>query len=265
MKKKLPTRSTKSFQNQKKKKKRRWLLPFGSGFAIVFAAFFLTRAQLPSQFSSQILPQNFCANSISCIHNLTASFENNAVGFFNGQIVTPPKIDLAMNANNSHVLGDTAPAGEKHIYVDLTNQILYAFQGNNLVMNTLISSGKWFPTPPGDYHIWEKIISTRMSGGSGADAYDLPGVPFVMFFSNDKVPASAGFSLHGAYWHDNFGHPMSHGCVNMREVDAEQLYNWADPQTMGSSTQATAENPGTTVSICSQVQTNNGAPPSCIE
>jgi hypothetical protein len=88
-----------------------------------------------------------------------------------------------------------------------------------------------------------------MSGGEGADYYYLPNVPFVMFFSNDKVAASRGFSLHGTYWHDNFGHAMSHGCVNMRTIDAQKLYEWVSPQTTGNTTLASDTNPGTVVTI----------------
>ena len=75
-----------------------------------------------------------------------------------------------------------------------------------------------------------------MKGGSGADAYDLPNVPYVMYFYQD-------FGLHGAYWHDNFGHMMSHGCINERFVDAKTLYEWADV--------------GTAVSICNSFSEPN--------
>ena len=88
-----------------------------------------------------------------------------------------------------------------------------------------------------------------MSGGSGADYYNLPNVPYVMFFSNNQVPASAGFSLHGTYWHNNFGHRMSHGCVNMKTTDVAKLYEWADPPTAGNTTRANDTNPGTKVTI----------------
>jgi hypothetical protein len=211
----------------------------------------------------------FCANSVSCIHNLTAQVENNAAGTFDGQTITPPKIDLASSGFTSTVLGAASPSagltGEKHIFVDLDQQKLYAFQGNTLFMDTLVSTGKWNPTPPGDYQIWIKLRSTRMSGGSGNDAYDLPNVPFVMFFANDKVSKGEGFSIHGAYWHDNFGHEMSHGCVNMRPIDAQMIYDWADPPTLSPTTYATAQNPGTTVSICQQVQLQEGSSPLCQE
>jgi hypothetical protein len=91
-----------------------------------------------------------------------------------------------------------------------------------------------------------------MKGGSKelGTYYDLPNVPYTMFFYNDKVPMMAGYSTHGAYWHNNFGHPMSHGCINMKISEAALLYYWADPA-LGdkSSIRATADNPGTHITI----------------
>lgn len=214
-------------------------------FTVLIAAFVFLKLSLA--------PKNIeCANSISCIKNLNVDVENGTIGTFEGKSVTPPKIDLASEASRKKVLGDSTATGVKHIYVNLTNQTLYAYQGTTLFMQTLISSGKWHPTPAGDYKIWIKLRATRMTGGEGADFYDLPNVPYTMFFANDEVPESAGFSLHGAYWHDNFGHPMSHGCVNMREVDAQKLYDWADPPTTGYTTTTSPDNPGTEVTIYGQ-------------
>lgn len=147
------------------------------------------------------------------------------------------------------VLGEATGTGEKHIYIDLDIQTLSAYQGDTLFMQVPISSGKWFPTPTGDFTIWEKVRATKMSGGEGADYYYLPNVPYVMFFSGSGVSAGRGFSLHGTYWHNNFGHPMSHGCVNMRTVDAEKLYYWADPATNGNVIVAGSGNPGTKITI----------------
>ncbi len=175
--------------------------------------------------------------------------ENNATGVFNGRKVTPPKIDLSQKEVKTTVLADETASGEKHIYVDLTHQTVSAYQGNNLFMQAFISSGKWFPTPPGEYAIWEKLRATRMTGGQGADFYDLPNVPYVMFFSGPNADAGRGFSLHGTYWHNNFGHPMSHGCVNMRTVDAKKLYDWVNPETVGTVTVADSGNPGTKITI----------------
>lgn len=202
--------------------------------------------------SKSIYQNNICANSLSCVQNLTVQVENEAVGVYEGKEVIPPKIDLAQEFQKPKVLGTELPTGPKHIYVDLTTQTLSAYQGDKLVMKTFVSTGRWGKTPTGEFSIWVKLRATRMSGGQGADYYNLPNVPFVMFFSNNEVSAAKGFSLHGAYWHNNFGYTMSHGCVNMRIVDAEALYNWADPITITNTTHATKDNPGTIVTIYGQ-------------
>jgi lipoprotein-anchoring transpeptidase ErfK/SrfK len=169
-----------------------------------------------------------CANSISCKQPPRFEAEVNALGEFNGRTVHAPNIMLSANENTNPVLGAKTSKGTKHIYVNLTTQTLSAYEGDTLFMQTPISSGLWGKTPSGDFTIWTKFRSTRMTGGSGADYYDLPNVPYVMFFSNNEVPGSAGFSIHGTYWHNNFGHAMSHGCVNMKTTDVAKLYEWAD-------------------------------------
>lgn len=224
-------------------------------------------ASLVFAVASLFLPRPFfpfCANSVSCIHNLNATVENEEVGVFAGQQVTPPQINLAEATATKNVLGETTGDGEKRIYVDLTTQTVYAYEGTTEIFKTLVATGKWGRTPTGDFKIWVKLRSTRMSGGSGADYYNLPNVPYTMFYYNDKVPKSAGYSLHGAYWHNNFGHEMSHGCVNLREVDAQTLYDWADPATESNTTHATSEKPGTIVSVCNRVEFQEGSLPSCV-
>jgi lipoprotein-anchoring transpeptidase ErfK/SrfK len=69
-----------------------------------------------------------------------------------------------------------------------------------------------------------------MSGGSKelGTYYYLPNVPYIMFFYNDQYAKKLGFSIHGAYWHNNFGKPMSHGCINMKPAEAAVIYNWAE-------------------------------------
>lgn len=191
-------------------------------------------------------PQFSCANSATCKSDLSASINNNAIGIFQGRKIIPPKIDLAMETLKNPVLGVRVSTDKKHIYVDLSTQTLYAYEGSTQIMKALISSGKWGRTPVGNFNIWQKLRATRMAGGSGADAYDLPNVPYVMYFHND-------FGLHGAYWHDNFGHTMSHGCVNMRPVDAQNLFNWADAPV--------SDQLGTAVSVCSQFK----EPGTCIQ
>lgn len=193
-----------------------------------------------------VKPPTPCANSKTCQTDLSVHIDNNTLGTFEGRTVVPPKMSLAMNTPSTSVLGASTATGDKHIYVDLSTQRLYAYQGSILVMNTFISSGKWDPSPVGNFHIWEKLVSTRMAGGSGADAYDLPNVPYVMYFYQD-------FGLHGAYWHNNFGYPMSHGCINERLTDAKALYDWADGPS--------GDQPGTAVSICNSFS----APNNCVQ
>lgn len=175
--------------------------------------------------------------------------EDENYGQFHGMHVTPPA--LATLKQVSRVLGTTAPT-DRHIEVDLTHQRLYAFQGGQKVFEFLVSTGKWGRTPTGTFRIWVKLKSTLMSGGSGADYYYLPNVPWVQFFYNDQIAKSRGFSLHGTYWHHNFGHPMSHGCVNMRIEDAAAIYAWTSPIVTDPklwATYATADNPGTEILI----------------
>lgn len=146
----------------------------------------------------------------------------------------------------------SATTDNKRIEVDLATQRLYAFEGDKKVYEFIISSGKWNRTPTGTFRIWVKLRYTKMEGGSKAlhTYYYLPNVPYVMFFANDEVPAWKGFGIHGTYWHNNFGRPMSHGCINMRTEDAEKIYYWANP-VLGDkpSVKATEENPGTPVII----------------
>lgn len=111
-----------------------------------------------------------------------------------------------------------APAdGRRWIEVDLSDQTLTAWQGDVPVLHSVVSTGKWStPTVTGQFQVGLKLDSQHMTG----DDYDLPGVPWVMYFYND-------YAIHGAYWHANFGTPTSHGCINMRIEDAEKLYAWA--------------------------------------
>jgi LysM repeat protein len=112
--------------------------------------------------------------------------------------------------------GNTGGGGKRFVVV-LSQQMLYAYEGETLVRSTPISSGTWqFPTVQGTYHIYARYVSARMRG----PGYDLPNVPYVMYFYK-------GYGLHGTYWHSNFGTPMSHGCVNMPTAEAEWAFNWS--------------------------------------
>ncbi len=107
--------------------------------------------------------------------------------------------------------------GEHWIDVDLSQQRVYAYAGDTVVNSFLVSTGTWqTPTPTGKYKVW---IRTRFSDMTGPGYY-LPDVPYVMYFHGD-------YGLHGTYWHNNFGTPMSHGCVNLSIPDAAWLYDFS--------------------------------------
>jgi lipoprotein-anchoring transpeptidase ErfK/SrfK len=92
----------------------------------------------------------------------------------------------------------------------------YAYAGDTVVNSFLVSTGTWLtPTVTGKFRIWIKL---RYSDMSGPDYY-LPNVPYVMYFYKD-------YGLHGTYWHNNFGTPMSHGCVNFSIPDAAWVYDF---------------------------------------
>ena len=133
------------------------------------------------------------------------------------------------------------PTEGRWIEVGLSKQALTAWEGETAIKRLIISTGTaWYPTVTGRYRIYYKVRSQTMRGFD----YYLPNVPHVMFFHR-------GFAIHGTYWHDNFGTPMSHGCVNLPAEDAEWLFSWAGPELPAGQwgVSATEENPGTLVVI----------------
>lgn len=123
----------------------------------------------------------------------------------------PPKEQIASVGN-----------GERWIDVDLTNQRVYAYEGDVVVNSFIVSTGTWrTPTVTGRYKIYVKVRVQDMRG----PGYHLRDVPHVMFFYGD-------YGLHGTYWHNNFGTPMSRGCVNLTIDDAAWLFNWASVGTV---------------------------------
>ncbi len=108
------------------------------------------------------------------------------------------------------------------IDVDLSEQTLTAYENGVPVHTTLVSTGlPKTPTPTGQFRIWIKLRTDDMAG----EDYYIEDVPYVMYFYQ-------GYGLHGVTWHGNFGHPMSHGCVNLPTEEAEWLFNWADVETL---------------------------------
>ena len=153
-------------------------------------------------------------------------------------------------STQSPVLG--AASGEKWIEVDLSEQKLYAWEGDKLYLETLVSTGlPGTETPTGEFRIWIKLRATKMEGGSGSRYYYLPNVPYTMFFENASVPGWQGYGLHGTYWHNDFGRTHSHGCVNLPTPIAKQLYEWTDPAMPDGSgiVRSTSDNLGTRIVI----------------
>jgi lipoprotein-anchoring transpeptidase ErfK/SrfK len=113
------------------------------------------------------------------------------------------------------------PAGEKWLEINLSSQYLIVWQGNTRIAETYVSTGKaGFETPTGTYYILTKYQVQDMAGCEGGECWYVPAVPWVMYFTN------FGHALHGAYWHNDFGRPRSHGCVNLPVSFAEWLYWW---------------------------------------
>ena len=115
---------------------------------------------------------------------------------------------------------------QKSIVVDLSQEKIYAYDGKTLFIQEPISTGLEFtPTPLGKFTIFKKTPSRYMQGpipGLSDQEYDLPGVPWDLYFTYQ------GAVIHGAYWHDHFGEPWSHGCVNLAPDQARKLYEWVD-------------------------------------
>ena len=116
--------------------------------------------------------------------------------------------------------------GPKWIDVSLSKQKLVAYEGQTPVLTSWVSSGLGrTPTVTGTYRVYLKYKSQTMRGNILGERYEVPNVPDVMYFFS-------GYALHGAYWHNNFGRPMSHGCVNLPLGIAKRLYEWAPQGTI---------------------------------
>ena len=130
--------------------------------------------------------------------------------------ISPTAIARAANPTKDAMV-KLKRSNQRWIEIDLTRQRLIAWQGKNQFSAVIVSTGKAStPTLTGVFQIQSKLPVTRMQG----DGYDIPDVPFAMYYSG-------GYAIHGAHWHHNFGTPISHGCVNVAVDHAEQLFDWA--------------------------------------
>lgn len=123
---------------------------------------------------------------------------------------------------------------DKRVVVDVTHQTLSCFEGQTEVYFCRVSTGakydmygnvvdKW-ATPVGKHRVTRKYISLQMSGGTTGAGYDLPGIAWTSIF------ATGGVAIHSTFWHNNYGDPVSHGCVNCLPEDAKWVFRWSSPE-----------------------------------
>jgi lipoprotein-anchoring transpeptidase ErfK/SrfK len=140
---------------------------------------------------------------------------------------------------------------DKRVLVDVAHQVLSCYEGNREVYFTRISSGAlWnaqgervdaWETPVGKFPIWRKLLSLHMSGGTTGGGWDLPAIGWVSLF------VASGVAVHATFWHNNFGEPMSNGCVNARPEDAKWVLRWSQPAVPFESGDITSPWPGGTI------------------
>ncbi|QQR65063.1 L,D-transpeptidase [Candidatus Kaiserbacteria bacterium] len=134
-------------------------------------------------------------------------------------------VDIFTDEGNKTIWENESATTTKRVIVDRSEQKLYAYEGETPFMEISISTGlELSPTPRGTFTVFKMTPTRYMQGPlpGYTDVYDLPGVPWNLYFTNE------GAVIHGAYWHDSFGIPYSHGCVNLLPSDAGKLYAWAE-------------------------------------
>ncbi|GAB4518746.1 MAG: hypothetical protein OHK0046_26750 [Anaerolineae bacterium] len=142
---------------------------------------------------------------------------------FAGQTLVIPAVDenginIIMPVENARNAPEPSITRGKQIIVDLSDSRIYAFEDAQLLRSVVVSTGlPATPTVQGDFTIWHRTPAQTMSG----PGYYLPNVQWVQYFYQ-------GYGIHGTYWHNNFGQPMSHGCVNLPNDEAEWFYNFGE-------------------------------------
>lgn len=142
-------------------------------------------------------------------------------------------------------------AEHKRVVINVTDQTLSCYEGKSEVYFCRVSTGakfdasgnpveKW-ATPIGAHPIWRKMVSLHMSGGTTGGGYDLPGIGWTCLFVGN------GVAIHSTFWHNNFGVPMSHGCVNARPEDAQWVFRWVEPYVDSDPGDVTVSMPGGTI------------------
>jgi LysM repeat protein len=157
-------------------------------------------------------------SEIALAHNTTAAQMVEENDLVSEEVHVGQTLRIFPAASAQEAFGLEAPVdGPRKIVIDLSEQTLTAYQGDVVVLQSIVSTGKAAtPTRVGEFAIYQKLTSQHMTG----DDYDLPGVPWVMYYDGE-------YAIHGAYWHANFGIPTSHGCTNMTIPESRALFAWA--------------------------------------
>lgn len=162
---------------------------------------------LLAQMNNIINPDTLYAGQVITIPGVNADGSIDDLG-----IITPPPVTTVSGVT---IPTPTITVG-RQVVVDLSDQMTYAFEDGILLRSSLVSTGlPATPTVLGDYQVWHRTPAQTMTG----PGYNLPNVQWVQYFYQ-------GYGLHGTYWHNNFGQPMSHGCVNMTNDDALWFYEF---------------------------------------
>ncbi|QQG47863.1 MAG: L,D-transpeptidase [Candidatus Woesebacteria bacterium] len=211
-------------------------------FAFLLVTVALLQKTKVNNLHTACMPQNFAGNYDS----------SKNLALYQGYNIKIPKLsDFAQNKEDTQVLADVSPS-EKWIEISLSDQKLRAWNGQNLYLEEKISTGGAnSPTPKGEFHIWSKLAYSEIKGGIGSGSYDLPNVPFAMFFEGGGIPSWKGYAINGSYWLKEFGLAQGNGCVNIPVSVAQKLFYWANPSLSQGQTfvRASVDNPGTRVII----------------
>jgi len=179
------------------------------------------------------------ARSLVIVHEIREAEQRKWCRIGTGVWVPYGRLAMVTRSGRPEGVGEA----ERWIEVNISEQTLSAYEGDQLIFATMISSGDdRFPTIKGLFRIWAKVRLGKMSGGEDdSDRYYVEDVPWHMYFYKS-------YGLHASYWHDFFGLPNSHGCVNLAPKDALWLFEWTRPRAnKGNWQEATQADPGTWV------------------
>ncbi|CAG1015523.1 MAG: L,D-transpeptidase [Anaerolineae bacterium] len=181
------------------------------------------QASIPSRIPGGITRAEWPAVKRYTLVNIYATVRRNGWNWYliaPGQWIEQRKVGLI----NPQVRPDHTPkADERWVSVDLYEQVMGIYEGENLIGAALVSTGiSPLNTPTGTYQVYQRLERANLRGSMGeADGYSLPAVPYALFYEGD-------LGLHGVYWHDGFGFKRSHGCVNLSVSDAGWLFQWTE-------------------------------------